>query len=93
MIGTQIGCTVRSSSLSLYLLLILSLTLVVFCLRLLLHAKCLPELMCVPVCTPLCPSCVLQGHRPLVFFTRVGKPSIRMAVSPHPGAEKKSADR
>jgi hypothetical protein len=34
----------------------------------------------------------MQGHRPLVFFTRVGKPSIRMAVS-GAGAEKKSADR
>jgi hypothetical protein len=35
---------------------------------------------------------LLQGLRPLVFFTRVGKPSIRMAVS-GAGAEKKSADK
>lgn len=34
-----------------------------------------------------------QGQRPLIFFTRIGKPSIRMAVNPGHGAEKKSADK
>lgn len=46
-----------------------------------------------PTCHLLLLVLLRQGLRPLVFFTRVGKPSIRMAVSPGAGAEKKSADK
>lgn len=48
---------------------------------------------CAAFLSQLCVFACAQGSRPLVFFTRVGKNSIRMAVSPGAGAEKKSADR